>query len=54
MEEAPFAVSVPCGLRKEHSRVPGPACHCLIPVPGYDAHETKLTPTLYTRLHRGE
>jgi hypothetical protein len=31
-----FAVPVPCGLRREHSRVPGPACHCLAPVPGYD------------------
>lgn len=34
MDEAPFAV--PCGLRREHGHVPGPACHCLAPVPGYD------------------
>ena len=49
-----FAVPVPCGLRREHSRVPGPACHCLAPVPGMTSGEMKLKPTLYARLHRRE
>jgi hypothetical protein len=43
---------VPCGLRREHSHAPGPACHCLAPVPGMTSREIKLT--LHTRLHRRE
>ena len=50
MDEAPFAVPVPCGLRREHSRVPVQPVIVRLPFRGMTSREMK--PTLHTRLHR--